>query len=362
MTPLQATKLGYSPLHPTLNGSGYNLFIHETALMFLNEAIQDNYASMKLVKKIVGMRSNPRPWDGGIKKGSTDHRQIAVDGVWVNYFIANGCVFIDSISIDPRSKAKHELPGLHVIQKKETGWVITKTYVNDVETEFAAVNGQNNEREAAAMTVMPAQLENAYSEHDIREYTLFHNPTVSILADTYESARDKLGFTNPMTKRFSKLLHKTQQKQHEVKWVTHSQGGAIFSQAVNHHNKSIGTSLDKHTVFFQASANNMLITRRILKKAQVKLHKEGYNNSPIDGVPQFIGLNAITDVISSPGLKTFGRLALAPLAVIPGLLPLAFLSANFSTHTTPYEGLGKYGKKVATSSSKMVKNMIGRMV
>lgn len=112
MTPLEATKIGYTSLHPGLSHSGYAIFIHENALNFLNEAIQDNYASFKLIKKLVSMRSNPRPWDGGIKKGTTDQRQLSIENIWVNYFISNGCVYIDSIKPNNKPKASQELAGM----------------------------------------------------------------------------------------------------------------------------------------------------------------------------------------------------------------------------------------------------------
>ena len=147
-----------------------------------------------------------------------------------------------------------------------------------------------------------------------------------------------------------------------IKWVTHSQGGAIFAQAVSYHNRTKGTPLDKHTVYFQATANNMLMTKRILKKAQVNLHKDGYNNSPIDGVPQWAGSNAITDVFVRPGLKSLARLALSPLALVPGLLPLAFTGPKLSTHTRPYQGLGNYGKQAASAVNDMLSSLIKRFV
>jgi len=105
MTPLEATKIGYTSLHPGLSHSGYAIFIHENALNFLNKAVQDNYPSFKLIRKLVSMRSNPRPWDAGIKKGKTDHRQLTIEGLWVNYFISNGCVYIDSIRLNTIAEA-----------------------------------------------------------------------------------------------------------------------------------------------------------------------------------------------------------------------------------------------------------------
>jgi len=353
---------GFVPLHPQLSSAGYNIYIHSRALAFLNEAIQDNYASFKLIKKLVAMRSNPRPWDGGIKKGTADHRQLAVDGIWVNYFIESGCVCIEDITFNRNASKQHEPAGLHLVKFVNGDWTIQKFYTKEIITSHAAVNGQNNSRIRAAGDVMPVHVNNAYQEDKIMEYTLFHNPTVNLFADTYESIKDKLGFTNPMTKSLAKILREAQHKQDGVKWVTHSQGGAIFSEAVNFHNKNIGTPLDKHTVYFQASANNMMVTRKILKKAGVKLHRKGYNNSPIDGIPQLLGGNAITDVLMKPGPSSLARLAMLPAAIIPGMLPLAFAPAGFSTHARPYEGIKNYGKQVASSSKDAVSNMIKRIV
>jgi len=199
---------------------------------------------------------------------------------------------------------------------------------------------------------LPAHLLDAYKEDNIEEFTLFHNPTVSGVSDSYESFRDKIGITTSMTKSFSKLLHETQKKKKDVKWVTHSQGGLIFSQAVKFHNKKIGSLLNNHTVFFQASANNMLVTKRILKKAGVKLHNKGYNNSPVDGVPQFIGANALTDVFTTSPLTSIPRLALLPLSVVPGLAPFSGMGPGLSPHTPPYTGMGNYGKRVANTTTK----------
>lgn len=353
---------GFVPLHPQLSSAGYNIYIHSRALAFLNEAIQDNYASFKLIKKLVAMRSNPRPWDGGIKKGTADHRQLAVDGIWVNYFIESGCVCIEEIDFNPEARARHEPAGLHKVEKINGIWTITDPYIKEINTVYAAVNGQSNIREKAASDIMPIHLKNAYNDESIDEYTLFHNPTVNVFADTYESFRDKAGFTTPMTKRFANLLHKTQQNNKITKWVTHSQGGAIFTQAVNHHNKTIRAPLDKHTVYFQASANNMYMTKKILKKAGIKLHKDGYNNSPIDGVPQVLGVNALTDALMKPGMKSLARLAISPIALLPGLFPLAVLGPGLSTHTRPYNGMKAYGKQVTGTTKNMVNKLVKRFV
>ena len=152
---------GFVPLHPPLSNNGYHIHIHPRALSFLNDAIQDNHASFNLIKKIVAMRSNPRPWDGGIKKGTADHRQIAIDGILVNNFIESGCVCIDGIRYNPNARKRHEPAGLHMIKRKGLEWEVSQFYVKDIKTTHVAINGQNNNR-SVAVDVMSIQLTDAY--------------------------------------------------------------------------------------------------------------------------------------------------------------------------------------------------------
>jgi len=375
MTPLKATGFGYSPLHPGLSHSGYAIFIHEKALNFLNDAIQDDYASFKLIKKIISMRSNPRPWDSGIKKGATDHRQLAIDGVWVNYFIDSGCVYIDTISHNRSAKARQEPAGLHLVARENNSWVIKRTYLNEISTEYAAINGQNNSRDVAAVKVMPAQLEDAYRDEEIHEFTLFHAPTQGIFADAYESAKEKLGLTTPVTKSLSKLLQKAQQQQKSIKWVTHNQGNITFIQAVNAHNKISGSSLDKHTVFFQAPVGHLLSSKKVLDNAGIKLHKQGYNNNSGTSTSLTNGLDTAIATMLNRNLKSIARFALSSLALVPGLVPMSFAAANSDARKGSGEArshaerkTSKHSnsadssdKKVASTSVKIVKTMINRV-
>ncbi|WP_444996498.1 hypothetical protein [Aliikangiella sp. IMCC44359] len=232
-----------------------------------------------------------------------------------------------------------------MVKKKGNEWEIAKKYVKKVQTEHMAVNGQSNNRKDATL-LMPIHIQDAYGEH-IQEFTLFHNPTVNVLGDTFESFRDKMGgkLTNRMTKHFAKVLEDCQTRKHAVKTVAHSQGAIIYSQGVNYHNQTKGTPLDQHTVYFQAPGANMAVTKRILAKAGVKLHKEGVKANPFDAVPQVIGMNAITDM-KDLSLKNIGRLLVMPLAVCPGLVPLSFSNPQLSPHTQPYPGMKQYGKRM----------------
>lgn len=73
--------------------------------------------------------------------------------------------------------------------------------------------------------------------------------------------------------------------------MAHSQGGAIFAEAVSYN----GGDLSKNSVAFHSGANNEWVTNYILDKAnineQYQQQKTTYWNSPIDFVPNVIGFN-----------------------------------------------------------------------
>ncbi len=351
---------GYVPFHSSLLAAGYKLYIKPDCLKFLEYGVQDDYAGITLVKKIISLRSIPKPVEGG-----SQHRQnhqlhrLAIKGFMLIYKIDSGCICINDITYNPAAKDSHQLPGLHVVEKIGARWVISDSYVTDVKTSFAAVNGQSNNRTTASQDVMPSHVLSAYGT-EIKKFTLFHNPTEGAAWDTWESIRDKHGITDSMTKSFAKVLERAQTNGQEVKWVAHSQGGAIFAEGVRYSNKTTGKSLDKHTVSFQGMANNRLRTHFILKKAGIKLHnqKNGYNANPVDAVPQVIGLNALTDLVMDRNIKSIGRLCLAPIALVYGLPMAAVGGPNLSPHTKPYESLPAYGKQAVST----VKNALTRII
>ncbi len=364
MRPNQLYQKGYVPFHQSLLSAGYKLYIKAHCLKFLEFAIQDDYMSLQLIKKIIGLRAIPRPTEGGYQhKQNHKSFRVTMKGMLVDYEIESGCLLINDVTYDLNARSSHELPGLHVVQKDGETWGITKKYVANVTTEYAAVNGQSNNREQASDKIMPPQLLNAYGK-EITKFTLFHNPTEGGGWDTWESIRDKNGLTDSMTKSFARVLERTQASGQSVKWVAHSQGGAIFAEGVRYSNKTVGKSLDKHTVCFQGMANNRLRTHFILKKAGVKLHthRNGYNANPLDAIPQVIGLNALTDVMLDRNIKSVGRLCMAPVALFYGLPAAMVGGPNISPHTKPYESLPAYGKQVASGVKNTLTGMIKRFL
>ncbi len=155
-------------------------------------------------------------------------------------------------------------------------------------------------------------------------YTLYYNPTEGFLKDGVETFKDKLGITTPVTQQFSQVLSDVQNNSSvkNVNWVAHSQGGAIFSEAVRYN----GGDLSKNSVAFHAGANNQLVTNSILDKANINKqndrYKTTYRDSPWDLVPNIIGLNTLNPI------KIVGSLLASPLLMWGG--------AEYSPHTLPY--------------------------
>ncbi len=158
----------------------------------------------------------------------------------------------------------------------------------------------------------------------IKNFSLFHNPSQGGMDDTFESAIDRKGGPTKVAAHLSQILRNTHETGQEVKWVAHSQGGLIIKSAVEHHNQAYGTPLDSQAIQFNGGANNIAQTEIIMQKAGIKVL--GYNNNPNDIVPMVIGRNTRNPV----------RIAACVVA-----LPLVLWGpSHLSPHTLPYTGTG----------------------
>ena len=158
--------------------------------------------------------------------------------------------------------------------------------VDSVTTGHAAVNGILTNADEAAQ-LMGAHLEHAYGDDEITEYTLYHNPSVNFFADIWEAFKDKMGATTDMAKGLAKVLDDTQKAGIRVKWAVHSQGGAIFAEAVRYSGKDLSNT----TVAFHGSASNIWMTKRIMASSNVNIR--GFLNHPGDAIPNIVGLNTV---------------------------------------------------------------------
>lgn len=266
--------------------------------LFLNELIK-------------GLRALPRPIDALIKKGSVSTYQLSNDFYKLHYRIANGQVTIFNIQAQDklqRQRDKHEKPALYHVKKNSKGtWTIAGK-VDAVKTPHAAVNGMLNNL-AKATWLMGAHTEHAFGKN-ITQYTLFHNPSAGAYGDLWESVRDKVGITTEVTKLFSGVLTQTHAAGNNTKWVAHSQGGLIFSEAVRYalndgssyssykmrldgiRNPNKGTLLDSHKVAFHGNANNNWRSKKLMERAGITviaIHVHDY-----DMVGNIVGLNTIS--------------------------------------------------------------------
>lgn len=338
------------------NASGYEIYLSGYADAVL-KSIVSHSDKMALSRALTSLASNPRPIDGGFtKKGTVDTRAVKSGSISTNrykieYRILSGQVTVMDIELlDKFQEAlnKSEKPGLYVVKKSAEGfWKIgvKPSTVNTITTKYAALNGQSNNRETAAW-LMGRHLDYQYGRSDrIAEFTLFHNPSVGGLGDTWESMRDKFGFTTDVTKQFSQVLQEAQKKGEPVKWVAHSQGGLIFAEAVRYYlngnsswaifggfngafGRNEGKSLDVHSVAFHGSANNRMRSSVLFDRAKVKV--VDYLAHPYDMVHQIIGLNTLNP------RKLLGSVVYAPL-VFNG-------STDESPHSGPFKGMENWNK------------------
>ena len=173
-----------------------------------------------------------------------------------------------------------------------------------VQEDVGAINGITNDL-GRALVLTGLHVAERYGASN---FNLVHNPTEGFLIDIYETAQDKAGVTTEIAKRFSEVLASVD---HPVRWIAHSQGGAIFAEAARYAINQ-GSNISNNSVAFDSGANNAWATNRILVRGGIQLFGRGYYDAPNDAVPQIVGLrglshpiNIIKSVIDFP--KLFGQ-------------------------------------------------------
>lgn len=314
-----------SPQHAfTLNKRGLTSFVrsHEAAATaagyqvlltgyayFVYSKEQETTTSLDLEKLLVTLRSMPRPLSAKVLKGSISTYSQENDSYRVDYRIANGQVLVYNIQpVDGLQKQRDRMEkvALYRIQRSLQGSWQVRGKVDKVSTPYAAVNGQSSNLTKAAW-LMGQHLE--YEFKTLQEYTLFHNPHVGFIGDCWESFRDKMGVTTPVTKAFAKSLMDAQQQGNSTRWVAHSQGAIIFAEGVRYllngssswalnnlylngaRNPRKGTLLDTHGVAFHGNANNNIRSKALLARAGVEVISIRSNDYDI--VSNVLGANTL---------------------------------------------------------------------
>ena len=267
------------------------------------------YYYSRLDDLLRSLRSLPRSPDSKVLKGSISTYMLENDAYRVDYRIANGEVVVYNIQLVNRLQKQRdrlEQAGLYRIKKNNQGIWQVNGKAEKILTTYAAVNGQSNNLTKATW-LMGAHLE--YEFKNLQEYTLFHNPSVGGIGDTWESFRDKMGITTAVTRHFAKVLSDTQAQDNKTQWVAHSQGGVIFAEAVRYllngssswmfnrgrlnglRAPEKGKLLDKHSIAFHGGANNNLRSKPLFSRAGVTVL--AIRSNDYDLVPNIIGMNTL---------------------------------------------------------------------
>jgi hypothetical protein len=215
---------------------------------------------------------------------------------------------------DPNGVIDPEIPGLYNVNKIKGIWIVTAA-TDSVDNEHAAINGMLNPP-GYAVWLMGQHIDADFS--NVTSYTLLYNPTGGLLADGWESLKDKMGFTTDISKFTATVLKETEASGRRVNWVAHSQGAAIFSEAVRYSK----ANLSNMRVNIHAGATNRWVTGRILSRSGIKIGR--YRDHPFDPVPNIAGFNTLN-----------------PITIIRSLFQLKNVAnggPKESPHTLPYMG------------------------
>jgi hypothetical protein len=337
--PQEVMRLNTAPLVEenlgAVNAYGYYLLLTGYSHMVLVK--ERNFGSgSQIDQDMRALKSNPRMLSNHKLKGSVDTWSAKGRYYRMDYKVCDGQVIIFNIQpLDFIQKARDvlEKPCLYqVIKSGDGAWQVTGK-LDAAKAGYGAVNGQSNNLSKATW-LMGAHLEFEFG-NDVKEYTLFHNPSVSGMGDTWESFRDKIGITTPVTKLFAEKLLAAQQANSTIKWVAHSQGGVIFSESVRtilKNNKKEKIVLDKQSVAMHGNANNNVRSKFIFNKAGVDVIATRGNT--YDFVNIVLGGNSLNP------WRWLGSIVYLR-HVISG-------SANQSTHTLQHKDYDAWNKEMTT--------------
>lgn len=294
----------------SLSRTGYKVFLTGYANHVLKQEIS-GYREMALNKAIEQLSSTPRPVQNAYQMKSTINTHMLDVGshsIW--YKIVSGQIVVFNIEIiDEAQKARDKLekPGLYKIKKTGQGNWIKEFSATKITTGYAAINGMQNNLNKATW-LMGAHLDFEYGKSNMKEFTLFHNPSEGFGGDLWESVKDKIGFTTDVTQKFSKVLQDSQSLGSEIKWVAHSQGGLIFAEGVRYFlngNSSWAMlggfngifkdkkdiDLSNHKVAFHGNANNDVRSKLLFERAGIEVVATKVND--YDLVGNVLGLNTL---------------------------------------------------------------------
>lgn len=368
----QKSKKFISTVDDTSSPAGYQVILTGYASYILTrESKTSDFQSLDNLLR--SLRAMPRSPSASILKDSVTTFKLENDAYRVDYRIANGQVVVHNIQLVDKLQKQRDIlekPALYYVKRSTQGVWKVSAKINKVSTAHAAVNGQSNNLTKATW-LMGAHLE--YEFKNLQEYTLFHNPSVGGISDTWESLRDKLGFTTSVTRQFAKILIDTQTQGNATQWVAHSQGGVIFAEAVRYllngssswmlnklrlngiRNSAKGKMLDKHSIIFHGNANNNLRSKSLFARAGIGV--VAIRTNEYDMVPNIIGMNTLNPQ------KLIGSLVYSPHVFSGSVLqsPHTLVQSQESWQHHMDKGPGRGRNGVQKIFHKLEKNIIQKV-
>ena len=277
---------GRSNISPT----GYKVFLTGYANHVITSEA-DNYAVYLLDAHINQLRSNPRSVESSLlMKNTVDTRKVSTGKYNLWYKIVSGQIVVFNVELQDQfqnARDRLEKPGLYKIKKTAQGNWVKEFAATKITTQHAAVNGMKNNLSKATW-LMGSHIDFEYGKSAMKEFTLFHNPSIGFGGDLWESVKDKLGFTSEVSQKFSKVLQDSQKEGKEIKWVAHSQGGIVFSEGVRYFlngNSSWAIfggfngifkdkediDLSNHKVAFHSNASNNFRSKLLYDRAGIEV-------------------------------------------------------------------------------------------
>jgi hypothetical protein len=310
---------------------GRKIYISPKAIAFVERL--NGYDFSRVKAEIEALSAIPSPLNGLVNKFRPSFfkaKDVASNQLHfiLKYEITSSSVIISSILLNQerfgaKQKSRDERTCLYHVDKTDPNNHFDSTSsatsvlrlpdawrrgeaVTEVKTVHAAVNGMLNDLNKATW-LMGVHSEHAYSDDELSEYTLLHNPSENAALDFYECVKGNLGITTENGKYLAAVLADIQSKGTHVKWTVHSQGGIIFKEALSHFSRlHPGRSLNKNSVVIHSGGQNKKEINRLLQKVGIKKEKPD-NDNPFDIVPNVAGFNNMNKRAISRSVKFFGK-------------------------------------------------------
>lgn len=165
-------------------------------------------------------------------------------------------------------------PGLYKVVKGRDRWSIGKEPIENIKTDFAAINGLCKNLQHAAVELLPDMFDSVYDGDDVagKGYTLCYNPPSLYHRDMlWRSPTQKKTNKHVVAMHLKEALLDAQSRKQKVQWVVHSDGAHVLHDALN---LVGGRDLSCHTMIFLAPTKDVSTVLPLVRKTKINLHSD----------------------------------------------------------------------------------------